>query len=107
MNANHLQQAFPDDVALDYVLDEVKTAIAAIARGEFVLVVDDEHREIEGNLIIAADALTPAHLASWCAGRAGSFTPPLGFQRNSAMRPLRCSLGGDCHSQESVHESTR
>ena len=34
--------------------------IAAIARGEFVVVVDDEDRENEGDLIIAADHATPA-----------------------------------------------
>ena len=63
MNSNDLQQPFTETVALDYVFDEVETAIAAVARGEFVLVVDDEHRENEGDLIIAADAVTPAHLA--------------------------------------------
>ena len=30
-------------------------AIAAIARGEMIVVVDDENRENEGDLIIAAD----------------------------------------------------
>jgi 3,4-dihydroxy 2-butanone 4-phosphate synthase/GTP cyclohydrolase II len=45
------------------VFDEVDTAVRAVSRGEFVLVVDDEHRENEGDLIIAADAVTPAHLA--------------------------------------------
>ena len=60
MNANHcLAEIGPTG----YVFDEIETAIAAMARGEFVLVVDDEHRENEGDLIIAADAVTPAHLA--------------------------------------------
>lgn len=43
--------------------DSVPVAIHAIERGEFVLVVDDEHRENEGDLIIAADAITPEKLA--------------------------------------------
>nr|MBF0684716.1 3,4-dihydroxy-2-butanone-4-phosphate synthase [Pseudomonas sp.] len=47
----------------DCVFDDVETAIAAISRGEFVLVVDDEHRENEGDLIIAADAVTSEQLA--------------------------------------------
>ncbi|PXA63906.1 3,4-dihydroxy-2-butanone-4-phosphate synthase [Arthrobacter psychrochitiniphilus] len=34
-------------------------AIAAIARGEMIVVVDDENRENEGDLIIAADFATP------------------------------------------------
>ena len=35
--------------------DEVERAIDAVKRGEFVVVVDDEDRENEGDLIIAAD----------------------------------------------------
>jgi len=41
----------------------VEEAIAAIARGEMVLVADDEDRENEGDLIFAADAATPEMLA--------------------------------------------
>jgi 3,4-dihydroxy-2-butanone 4-phosphate synthase len=40
------------------VLDEPELAVAAIARGEFVVVVDDEDRENEGDLIIAAEHAT-------------------------------------------------
>lgn len=47
----------------DAAFDSVETAIAAIARGEFVVVVDDTDRENEGDLIIAADAITPAQMA--------------------------------------------
>jgi len=43
--------------------DSVEAAIAAIARGEFVVVVDDTERENEGDLIIAADAITPEQMA--------------------------------------------
>lgn len=43
--------------------DSVPAAIRAIERGEFVIVVDDEDREDEGDLIIAADAVTPEMLA--------------------------------------------
>lgn len=37
------------------VLDEPEMAVAAIARGELVIVVDDENRENEGDLIVAAE----------------------------------------------------
>jgi 3,4-dihydroxy 2-butanone 4-phosphate synthase/GTP cyclohydrolase II len=40
-------------------LDSVEDVLAAVARGEMVVVVDDEHRENEGDLICAADAVTP------------------------------------------------
>lgn len=47
----------------DDAFDSVEAAIAAVGRGEFVVVVDDERRENEGDLIIAADAATPASIA--------------------------------------------
>lgn len=43
--------------------NKVETAIAAIARGEFVLVVDDTDRENEGDLIIAAEKVTASQMA--------------------------------------------
>ena len=40
-------------------LDPIEDAIAAIRRGEIVMVVDDEHRENEGDFILAAEHATP------------------------------------------------
>ncbi len=40
-------------------LDSVEEAIEAFARGEFVIVVDDEDRENEGDFIVAAEKITP------------------------------------------------
>jgi 3,4-dihydroxy 2-butanone 4-phosphate synthase/GTP cyclohydrolase II len=44
-------------------LATIEEAIAAIARGEIVVVVDDEDRENEGDLIMAAEFATPDHIA--------------------------------------------
>jgi 3,4-dihydroxy 2-butanone 4-phosphate synthase/GTP cyclohydrolase II len=44
-------------------LDPVERAIEAIARGGLAVVVDDEDRENEGDLIMAADAATPEQVA--------------------------------------------
>lgn len=41
----------------------VEDAIAAVARGEMVVVVDDMNRENEGDFIMAADACTPLDMA--------------------------------------------
>lgn len=43
--------------------DPVPSALLAIARGEFVVVLDDADRENEGDLILAADAATTAKVA--------------------------------------------
>ncbi|MDR1090319.1 MAG: bifunctional 3,4-dihydroxy-2-butanone-4-phosphate synthase/GTP cyclohydrolase II [Prevotella sp.] len=40
-------------------LDTVEEAIDEIRKGNFVIVVDDEDRENEGDLVIAAEAITP------------------------------------------------
>ncbi|MFF7636733.1 bifunctional 3,4-dihydroxy-2-butanone-4-phosphate synthase/GTP cyclohydrolase II [Kitasatospora sp. NPDC008050] len=47
----------------DLTLDPVERAIADIAAGRAVIVVDDENRENEGDLIFAATAATPELLA--------------------------------------------
>jgi len=44
-------------------LASIDDAIAAFARGEVIVVVDDENRENEGDLIVAAELVTPAAMA--------------------------------------------
>ena len=43
--------------------DTVADAVEAISAGGFVIVTDDEHREDEGDLIIAASAVTTEQMA--------------------------------------------
>lgn len=43
----------------DYTLDSIEDAIADIQSGKLVIVVDDEHRENEGDFITAARNVTP------------------------------------------------
>lgn len=43
--------------------NEVEVALIALARGDFVVVADDASRENEGDLIIAAEKLTPQALS--------------------------------------------
>lgn len=49
----------------------IEEALAAIAAGKFIIVADDEHRENEGDLIMAADMVTPeaiAFIVRYCTG---------------------------------------
>lgn len=46
--------SIPEDVALS-----VEDAVARLARGELIVVVDDQDRENEGDLIMAAEKVTP------------------------------------------------
>lgn len=59
-----------DDIE-NFALDPVEQAIADIAAGRPVVVVDDEDRENEGDLVIAAEKATPeivAFMMSECRG---------------------------------------
>lgn len=43
----------------DIRLDRIEDALEDFKQGKFVIVVDDEDRENEGDLIIAAEKITP------------------------------------------------
>jgi 3,4-dihydroxy 2-butanone 4-phosphate synthase/GTP cyclohydrolase II len=55
----------------------IEEAIAAIGRGEMVVVVDDEDRENEGDLVMAAQAATPERIAFFLAHTSGVICAPL------------------------------
>jgi hypothetical protein len=50
-------------VRTTFAFDSVESAVAAIARGEFVVVMDDEARENEGDLIIPAAGCSTEQMA--------------------------------------------
>ncbi|NED86282.1 bifunctional 3,4-dihydroxy-2-butanone-4-phosphate synthase/GTP cyclohydrolase II, partial [Streptomyces sp. SID11233] len=50
---------WPHDQELSLALDPVAQAVADIAAGRPVVVVDDEDRENEGDLVLAAEKATP------------------------------------------------
>ncbi|MFN5936116.1 MAG: 3,4-dihydroxy-2-butanone-4-phosphate synthase, partial [Roseiflexaceae bacterium] len=45
------------------MLAPINQALAELAQGRMIVVVDDEDRENEGDLVCLADAITPAHIA--------------------------------------------
>ncbi|HLG67964.1 MAG TPA: bifunctional 3,4-dihydroxy-2-butanone-4-phosphate synthase/GTP cyclohydrolase II [Acidimicrobiales bacterium] len=56
---------------------EITEAIEAIRRGGMVVVVDDEDRENEGDLVMAAEAATPENIAFFLAHTSGVICVPL------------------------------
>jgi 3,4-dihydroxy 2-butanone 4-phosphate synthase/GTP cyclohydrolase II len=56
-------QTFESGIGGELVLDPVERAIADIALGRAVIVVDDEDRENEGDIVFAASAATPELMA--------------------------------------------
>jgi 3,4-dihydroxy 2-butanone 4-phosphate synthase / GTP cyclohydrolase II len=70
----------------------VEQAIAAIGQGEMAVVVDDKDRENEGDLVMAAEAVTPEAVAFFLAHTSGVICAPLTDERADALElPLMVS----------------
>jgi 3,4-dihydroxy 2-butanone 4-phosphate synthase/GTP cyclohydrolase II len=91
----------------------IPEAIDALARGEFVVVVDDADRENEGDLIVAAEKVTPAQVAFMVRHASGLICLSLPGERLDELRlPLMVSENTDSHrtaftiSVDYVHGTT-
>ncbi|MFG6391879.1 MAG: bifunctional 3,4-dihydroxy-2-butanone-4-phosphate synthase/GTP cyclohydrolase II [Candidatus Amulumruptor sp.] len=62
-------------------LDSIEEAIADFREGKFVIVVDDEDRENEGDLIIAAEKVTPDAVNFMVTNARGELCAPLTISR--------------------------
>jgi 3,4-dihydroxy 2-butanone 4-phosphate synthase/GTP cyclohydrolase II len=60
---------------------KIEDAVAAIGRGEIVIVVDDEDRENEGDLIMAAEFATPEAIAFFLHHTSGVICAPVTTER--------------------------
>ena len=70
----------------DSILDPIENVIAAMARGEIVVIVDDEDRENEGDFIMAAEFATPEKLAFIVRYSTGVVCCPLTDERCDDLR---------------------
>jgi 3,4-dihydroxy 2-butanone 4-phosphate synthase / GTP cyclohydrolase II len=64
---------------------KVEDAVAAIGRGEIVVVVDDEDRENEGDLIMAAEFATPEAIAFFLHHTSGVICAPVTRERAAEL----------------------
>ncbi|MDE6325973.1 MAG: 3,4-dihydroxy-2-butanone-4-phosphate synthase, partial [Duncaniella sp.] len=62
-------------------LDRIEDAVEDFRNGRFVIVVDDEDRENEGDLIIAAEKVTPEHVNFMITNARGELCAPLSISR--------------------------
>lgn len=62
-------------------LDRIEDAIVDFREGKFVIVVDDEDRENEGDLIIAAEKVTADHVNFMITNARGELCSPLSLSR--------------------------
>ena len=68
----------------------IEDAVAAIGRGEIVVVVDDEDRENEGDLVMAAEHVTPEKIAFFLHHTSGFICAPITSERAAELdlRPM-------------------
>ncbi|EIW58889.1 3,4-dihydroxy-2-butanone 4-phosphate synthase [Trametes versicolor FP-101664 SS1] len=62
-SASRPQEQQDGAVRKEFAFDPIEDALAAFGRGEFLVVMDDEGRENEGDLIIAASAISTQKMA--------------------------------------------
>ena len=86
----------------------IEQAIAAIAEGRMIIVVDDENRENEGDIVVAADRITAGHVAfmmkharglvcvSMTEERLDALQIPLMVARNSESLQTAFTVSVDC-----------
>jgi 3,4-dihydroxy 2-butanone 4-phosphate synthase/GTP cyclohydrolase II len=67
-------------------LDTIETAIRAIAQGEMIIVVDDDDRENEGDLIVAACKATSQQIAFMVRHTSGILCAPMVPERARALQ---------------------
>ena len=84
--------------SLDNDMAPIEDVIAAIARGEIVIMVDDEDRENEGDLIMAAQFATPEKVAFIVRHTSGVIVAPLTGERCDDLRlPLMVDNNTESH----------
>ncbi len=80
----------------DKSIDRIEDALPAIRRGSLVVVVDDEDRENEGDLIMAAGLATPAAIAFMVRWTSGVLCVALPGERLDALHiPMMVPRGND------------
>ncbi|MFM7391230.1 MAG: 3,4-dihydroxy-2-butanone-4-phosphate synthase, partial [Actinomycetota bacterium] len=83
---------------IDDVFAPIEDVIAAIGRGEMVVLVDDEDRENEGDLIMAAQHVTPEKLAFIIRHTSGVVVAPLTGERCDELRlPMMVDHNTESH----------
>ncbi|ARF09969.1 deoxycytidylate deaminase [Indivirus ILV1] len=79
-----------------YAFDDVNYAISEFKRGNFVLVMDDENRENEGDLVIAASKITENQMIEMINHTTGIICVPIEKSRAKKLNlPLMCDNNTD------------
>jgi 3,4-dihydroxy 2-butanone 4-phosphate synthase/GTP cyclohydrolase II len=86
-------------------LDKIEDAVDAIRRGEMAVVVDDERRENEGDLVMASQFVTPEKVAFFLAHTSGLICAPLTPERLDELE-LPLMVANNTESQRTAFTVT-
>ena len=86
-------------------LAEIDKAIAAVGRGEIIIVVDDEDRENEGDLIMAAEFATAEKIAFFVKHTSGLICAPVSEERADEL-DLPLMVSANTESQRTAFTVT-
>ncbi len=82
----------------DIIFSDIDYAINQFKQGNFVLVMDDEKRENEGDLIVAASKITETQMTELINQCTGIICAPMELSRAKVLNlPLMCSSNTDIH----------
>ena len=76
----------------DFKLDSIEDALKDFREGKFVIVVDDEDRENEGDLIMAAEMITPEKVNFMLKNARGVLCVPITISRAEEIGPTSPSF---------------
>lgn len=83
----------------EFKLDTIEEAIEEIKNGNFVIVVDDEDRENEGDLIIAAESITPEKVNFMETHARGLICTPITIERSEELElPMMVANNTSIHA---------
>ncbi len=83
----------------EFTLDTIEEAIEEIRKGNFIIVVDDEDRENEGDLIIAAECITPEKINFLETHARGLICAPITKERAEELElPMMVTHNTSIHS---------
>ncbi len=81
-----------------YAFSDITDAINEFRKGNFVLVMDDENRENEGDLIVAASKITESQMTEMINHTTGIICVPMEKSRAKKLNlPLMCDKNTDIH----------
>ena len=83
---------------IESIFSTIEEAISAIAQGQMIIVVDDENRENEGDLLMAADLITPEHVNFMITQGKGLLCVPLAEEYAQRLQiPLMTQKSNERH----------